>query len=354
MKNILLLISALLFIACNNDSETLVYIGSYTSVENPGIYVYSFNEKTGKLTRKQEISNVENPSYLALSDNNKYLYSVSERSEEPQVNKYKVNGDSLEYLNFTPNHGADPCYIAVSKNNNYVVTANYTGGSLSFISNTLQETKVWDFNDSVSKSHIHCTVFSPDNKYLFVTDLGKDRIYRFNVHSNSIDYNDSVYFDLEKGSGPRHLVFHPSNKYVYVINELSGKVTGFNYFDGILSPFQYVASDSTSGTNNKGSGDIHISPDGKFLYSSNRLVADGISIFSIDNESGLLTKIAYQDTGAHPRNFAISSDGRFLLVASRDNNEIGVFERNMENGLLKSTGMKEQISKPVCIIFQKK
>lgn len=353
MKKLFIIILILATASCSNNNITM-FVGSYSAANEPGIYVYSFNTKTGKLVKKSEVSNILNPSFLAISNDNKNVYAVSETSENASVQMFEFTNDGLKYLSSSLVNGADPCYINVNEHNNFIITANYSGGNLTVVpveNQTLNAAEVWDFNDSV-KSHMHCAVFSPDNKYLFASDLGKDRIYRFSVEYNGLNYNDSVYFELEKGSGPRHITFHPNGKYVYVINELSGKVTAFNYSDGILTPFQYIASDSTSGTGNKGSADIRISPDGKFLYSSNRLKADGISIFSIEPKNGVLNKTAYQDTGAHPRNFIISPDGNFLLVASKDGNDIEVFKRDFKTGLLKTTGITEKINKPVCLIFE--
>jgi 6-phosphogluconolactonase (cycloisomerase 2 family) len=159
---------------------------------------------------------------------------------------------------------------------------------------------------------------------------------------------------LETGSGPRHLAFHPNGRFLYSINELSGSVTAFEQKEGILSAIQYIASDTTPGISGKGSADIHLTPDGRFLYSSNRLKADGIAIFSVHSEDGRLTKIAYQETGIHPRNFIISPNGKFLLCANRDSNNVQIFEINRESGLLQATGKEIFLDKPVCLKWIKK
>jgi 6-phosphogluconolactonase (cycloisomerase 2 family) len=201
-------------------------------------------------------------------------------------------------------------------------------------------------------SHIHTVAFSHDENWLWATDLGKDKIYKFNIHatSDTILVRDTECTSvLEAGSGPRHLVLHPNGKWVYSINELKGTITVFKQDNGKLSAIQYIASDTTPGIGGKGSADIHLSPDCRFLYSSNRLKNDGIAIFSVNPDDGLLTKVAYQETGIHPRNFIISPNNKFLLCANRDSNSVQIFSRDEKTGLLTNTGKEILIGSPVCL-----
>lgn len=198
--------------------------------------------------------------------------------------------------------------------------------------------------------------FTPDGKYLLADDLGTDRIHLFPVNEAATEgdthslLNESQQTDIkvEAGSGPRHLCFHPNQQFAYLMNEISGKVTVFSYDKGKFDAIQYIEADTV---NAQGSADIHISPDGKFLYASNRLKADGLAIFAVDPEKGTLTKAGYQLTGIHPRNFIISRNGRYLLVACRDSHFIQVFERDKETGLLKDTGKTIKTHQPVCLKF---
>ena len=153
---------------------------------------------------------------------------------------------------------------------------------------------------------------------------------------------------MKAGSGPRHLTFSPNGHYAYLINELSGTVIAFEYKDGDLKEMQTIAADTV---NAQGSADIHISPDGKFLYASNRLKADGIAIFNIHPDNGMLSKAGYQLTGIHPRNFIITPNGKYLLVACRDSNVIQVYERDADTGLLTDVQQDIKVDKPVCIRF---
>ena len=200
-----------------------------------------------------------------------------------------------------------------------------------------------------SQPHLHCVEFTPDGKFLVANDLGTDKIHVFPLDSDGKP-DEKAGFDvnLEAASGPRHICFSKDGRFAYLINEISGKVTALSYDGKTLTPIQHIESDTV---NAQGSADIHLSPDGKFLYASNRLKADGIAIFSVDGETGLLTKAGYQLTGIHPRNFVLTPDGRYLLVACRDSNLVQIFERNEKTGLLVDTGKRIETSKPVCLKF---
>lgn len=248
-----------------------------------------------------------------------------------------------------------------------MITANYSGGSISVFpidkdGSLLPASTVVKFKGSGAdkerqeKPHLHCVRITPDGKYLFADDLGTDQIHKFIIHPNAKPDNEEILlkegnpasYKVEAGSGPRHLTFAPNGHYAYLINELSGTVIAFEYNDGNLKEIQTIAAD-TAGA--KGSGDIHISPDGKFLYASNRLKADGIAIFSIHPENGMLTKAGYQLTGIHPRNFIITPNGKYLLVACRDSNMIQVYKRDADTGLLTDIHQNIKVDKPVCVKF---
>ena len=198
-------------------------------------------------------------------------------------------------------------------------------------------------------AHLHYVYFSPEGKWLMADDLGSDCIRMFPLAPQTalgIDTTAAREVKLAAGSGPRHAVFDHKGQHLYVINELKGDVVVWEYADGALKQTQSIQADSVGA---RGSADIHMSPDGQFLYASNRLQADGIAIFRVDAASGQLTHIGYQNTAAHPRNFAITPNGKFLLVACRDADCIEIYERNADTGLLTDTGKRIEMPRPVVV-----
>lgn len=331
------------------------------------MYSFRFDEETGTATALSE-AEVENPSYLVPSADGKFVYAVSEfNNEQAAANAFAFDKEkgTFKLLNSQKTGGEDPCYIITNGKN--VITANYSGGSISVFpiakdGSLLPASDIIKFEgagadkERQEKSHLHCVRITPDGKYLFADNLGTDQIHKFIIHPEADAENKKRFlkegspaaFTVEAGSGPRHLTFAPNGNYAYLINELSGTVIAFEYKDGNLKEIQTIAADTVGA---KGSGDIHISPDGKFLYASNRLKADGIAIFRIDSENGKLTKTGYQLTGIHPRNFIITPNGKYLLVACRDSNAIQVYERDADTGLLTDIQKDIKVDKPVCLKF---
>lgn len=350
-----------------NKGELTMLVGTYTSGTSKGIYTYRFNEESGTAVPISE-TEIGNPSYLTPSADGKMVYAVSEFGDKrAAVNAFafdRTNG-TLRLLNSQPTNGEDPCYLLTNGHN--IVTANYSGGSISVLpiakdGSLLPASGVLQFKGSgidkerQEKAHLHCVSITPDGKYLLANDLGTDQIYKYIIHPNAgadsqepfLTQGNPTSFQVAPGSGPRHLTFSSDGKFAYLITELAGTVIAFAYKDGDLKEIQTIAADTVGA---KGSADIHISPDGKFLYASNRLQADGIAIFQINQTNGLLTKAGYQLTGIHPRNFIITPNGKYLLAACRDSNVIQVYERNADTGVLTDIQKDIKLDKPVCLKF---
>lgn len=349
--------------------DLYLLVGTYTAeVGSRGIYLYRFNSESG-LTDSVSMAVVDNPSYLTLSPDEKRIYAVSEMSEEESaVHAFSFDKESgvLTAINSEPTHGGSPCYITIDNQGKNIHTANYGGGSITSFQvkddgSLMPATSVISFEGSGADSirqeapHLHCVDYSPDGHYLFASDLGSDRLYRFPVRDTPFAGQPAIHQSSRKefitpaGTGPRHFTFHPQEeRYLYLLGELSGEVIVYDYEHGELKQKQVIAADTVGAS---GSADIHISPDGRFLYASNRLQADGIAIFSIDPEEGRLTRVGYQPTAKHPRNFVITPDGRYLLVAGRDENRIQVFTLDKASGLLTDTRQDIHLSKPVCLKF---
>ena len=361
----------LIFITFAQDNKLIMYIGTYTEGGNSkGIYTYHFNQENG-IFELLSSATAANPSFVTLSPDGKHLYAVSEYNDGRQgAYSFDVSEDKVQLSHpvflptapkeYLPRAGADPCHIV--SDGKYVITANYTGGDISVFSldaaGRLQtEVQHISFVGKTPErvAHIHCIIPTPDKKYILATDLGNNRVYRFHynnkTHKNSeVLTAQRVAYEVSDGQGPRHLTFSKDGRFAYLINELGGECVVLSYRKGKLKEVQRIMADEGGG---RGSADIHISPDGRFLYTSHRLKKDGIAIFAIDPEKGTLTKIGYQLTGIHPRNFGITPNGKYLLVACRDDNKIQVFQRDEETGELTETPEEIEIDKPTCIVFGK-
>ena len=362
-------IGALMLCACTSmkQKETMekmyLMVGSYATLEEEGIKVYAWDGEKGEAAYVSGLKGISNPSYQVVSADGKRVYSVGEDdglTSTAHALSFDKSQGRLTLMNTQLTQGGAPCYINLSPHEDYVVTANYMGGSISVLplemSGRLGENvSTFAFEgegvlkERQSQPHLHCVEFTPDGKFLLANDLGTDKIHVFPLAADGkLDEKATFDVELEAGSGPRHLCFSKDGRFSYLINELSGKVTALSYKGKTLTPIQYIEADTL---NAQGSADIHLSPDGKFLYASNRLKADGIAIFSVHQETGMLTKVGYQLTGIHPRNFIITPDGRFLLVACRDRNLVQIFRRDEKTGLLVDTGKTIETSKPVCLKF---
>lgn len=358
--------------AAHAQSKDHVYllIGGYTKpVEDKGIAVYDFNIKTGDLQFRSVTGGVENPSYLAISKNGKNVYAVSEKGGGSGIIiAYQFNHKTgkLSQLNQASAGGEGPCYVSTDDAGTHVFTANYGDGSLAAVrlnkNGSLDPASVQSIKhtgSSINKEnqsgpHVHSTVLSPDNRYLLSADLGTDRIYmyRFDAKAGTpLKEAKTAYTSTTPGSGPRHICFHPNGKYVYSVNELSGSVDAFDYEGGMLTPKQSITMLPDGFTGIIEAADIHISPDGKFLYASNREILNEILIYAINAEGKLSYTGRQSELIAVPRNFVIDPSGKFLLVANLKTNEVIVFLRNEKTGLLTPSGKKISIPSPSCLKF---
>lgn len=373
MHGLLLTAGAMIFPLLLNaqtptDYDQYLLIGTYTKKQSEGIYIYAFNSQTGAVKPVSITKGVDNPSFLAIAPDKKHVYSVNEVGVERtgSVSAFAFDNATgqLQFLNKQPSGGEGPCYINTDSAGTHVLVGNYAGGSLSVLPvqadgkvgaplQTVQHTGSSVDKNRQEKPHVHCVEFSRDNQYLYVPDLGIDKvgIYKYDPDSPLLlqEANPS-YAPLPPGSGPRHITFHTNGKWAYLIHELDGKVTVFKYDAGKLTPIQTI---STLPANYKGKisgADIHISPDGKFLYASNRYDLNNIVYYSIDQRSGKLVWKGQQSAGGKaPRNFMIDPSGNFLLVANQDSDNIVLFKRNPTTGAIKPTGEQIKISMPVCL-----
>ncbi len=367
MKIPLLIIVLLSSIFCTAQDFYLI-AGTYTNEGSKGIYVYRFNAQTGKASWVSNTDSVSNPSFVIVSGNENYLYAVNETNGtnpgRVSAFSFNKNNGSVKLLNSELTGGDDPCHLALSNDNKWLVVANYTGGSVSVFpvkNDGTVEPYTQLIKDSGSginkerqeKAHVHEAIFSPDYKYVLTPDLGIDKviIYKFNPSlKQPLTPSDSSYIQTPAGSGPRHITFHPRKKFAYLINELTGNVIAYSYRQDRFTELQQIVTHPEDFNGAPGSAEIVVSPDGKNLYVSNRGEENTITIFSIDPLTGKLSLKGYQSTlGKAPRNFIIDPTGNYLLVANQDSDNIVIFKINKQTGLLKQTGEEIHLSRPVCL-----
>ncbi|KAB1158216.1 lactonase family protein [Flavobacterium luteum] len=348
------------------DKNINLIIGTYTnSCESKGIYVYDFNTKTADLKLKSTSENAINPSYLTVSNDAKFIYTVNENGGKSMVSVYSFDSEFglLQLLNQHDSEGADPCYIINDSKN--VTVANYSGGSISVfgkgsdggISQVKQviQHKGKSINAQRQESaHVHMVQFTPDKKFVLANDLGTDKIYIYKYNQNSknkiLEIKDSV--AVKAGSGPRHLTFSNDGKFVYLLQELNGGLTVFSYKKGMLKMIQEASVVVPDFKGQIGAADIHVSPNGKFLYATNRGSANTISCFKIQKNGQLKLAETIPTEGIGPRNFVIDPTGKFLLVANQYSNNVVIFSINATTGKLFNTGKKIDLCAPVCLVFK--
>ena len=365
----IIILSLISFISfCASAQKFYLFVGTYTNKGSKGIYVYRFNAANGSAELVSNTDSAANPSYLAVAPDEKYVYAVNETHGENGGNvsayAFDKNTGKLNFINQQSTGGNDPCYVTVSRNNKWVIAANYSGGSAAaFAANAdgslnprsqlLQDSGNGANAQRQEKAHVHSTVFSPAQDYLFTPDLGIDKvmIYTFNPALQKPLTPAAVpYVSVAAGNGPRHFTFHPNQKFAYLIQEMSGTVGVYKYNNGKLTLLQSIATHPADFKGDIGSADIHVSPDGKFLYASNRGDENTITIFSINPATGRLTLKGYQSVlGKTPRNFIIDPTGNYLLAANQDTDNIVIFKRNKQTGLLTATGKQIEVSMPVCL-----
>lgn len=337
-------------------------IGTYTAnTSSEGIYSLHLDFKNSIFEAKLQSADIANPSYLAISKNKKQVFSVSELGENSSLSSFwfdKKTG-ALKLINKVDGVGADPCYVALSKK--HVFTANYSGGNIDVIERNsngsmagivqnIQHVDRKSRSDKSAQAHVHQTVFSKCDKYLLVNDLGLDKLISY-AYDGSGSENILTPFDtlsFKVGSGPRHLTFSKNGKYIYLLHELDGAVSIIRFENGKLNLIGETTV-ARKANISIGAADIHISPDGKFLYATNRGSANDITCFAIEMDAKLRFVEQISVEGVSPRNFSISKDGRYLLVANQRSSQIVIFKRDKKSGKLIDTNIRVDVGAPACI-----
>ncbi|MDD4971204.1 MAG: lactonase family protein [Paludibacter sp.] len=361
---VVILVSMLLVPIFAQKNNYRLLIGTYTNAgKSQGIYAYDIDMHNGVFTQKSVTTGVTNPSYLAITPDKKFVYSVCESTNGSAANAFTFNEKTakLTFINTSLTKSNGPCYISTTEK--HVFTANYGGGSLSVFGRNADGslTDVLQLIQHAGKSinserqgepHVHQVIVSPDQKYILVNDLGTDKItvYKYNPASKTeiLEAYDTLTAKL--GSGPRHSAFNKAGDKLYLLHEIDGTVSVMGMKEGKLSLIQ----ETTVVKNDKvviRAADIHFSPDEKFLYATNRGTANDITCFSVGEDGKLTFKQQLSTGGDGPRNFAVSPDGQYVFVGHQQTDNIVIFKRNIKTGFLTNTGKQIQVGSPVCLLF---
>ncbi len=336
-------------------------IGTYTEASHQGIgqgvCLADFNKETGAVTLTASYSGIPNPSYLALGEGR--IYAASELKPKGQIAALSLSGESIEELWRTDAGGAATCHISLSPDNRTVAAANYVSGTAKLLSaadgTTLED---WAYQGSgpnekrQERPHAHQAIFSPGGHWLLVTDLGSDKIW---LHATGTDKSTGApgqAISLPSGSGPRHSLFHPELPVLYTVAELNGQVywgqwdeeSGRCEWQGDVS-IQPAGSDVPPH-----SSAIKLHPTLPLLYAADRATGQ-IAVFTIDAKGGLSLSDHIAVTGAGPRDFALSLDGAWLIIACQGSNEILSIPLDAETGLPKDEATRSDFGSPVCLVF---
>ncbi len=355
----------------------LLWLGSYCNTDEEGIRVYRLNQHTGEYSYLAGYTGLANPSFIYLARDGRHFYAVGEEDDPKRstANAFLLDVDKPEIkkLNSQCNNAGAACNVILSPDERSLFTSSYGSGCITEFpvrrDGSLGKDFVLKFSghsinpERQDHPYIHAVNFTPDSRYLLANDLGMDQIHVFKMRdraasdslpvlSNGIrpakPVEETYHVSVDGGAGPRHLAWSPNLVNAYLLSELSGQLFVLKFENEQLSVIQTVQADSLDAG---GSADVHVSPDCKFVYASHRLQGDGISIWKVNQADGTLTKAGFQPTGIHPRNFNITPNGELLLCACRDSNQVQIFRRDKETGLLTDTGRTIEMSKPTCVQF---
>lgn len=351
------------------QTREYLYVGTFSVRGSEGVYVFSFDRLNGRFDQIGTVHSLNDPTFLEISPDKKYLYTANRQSvdtskDKGSVTSYLINSKTglLSEINRSSSYGNSPCHINVSPDGRWLFASHYKDGSLTILSTDMAG-KITGLADSVihrgssinklrqEMSHAHSTNFIPGTDYFVTADLGTDKLWINKWNDGKINRTSNMTIESVPGSGPRHFDFYKGKQWIYVAEELSSTVSVFdiNLKEASAKPVQRISTIPDTFKQTNTAADIHLSPDQKFLYVSNR-GHNSIAIFKINGQSGKITFVGYQSSlGNTPRNFYIHKQGEFVLIANQDSDNIIFFKRDKETGLLIETEQKLQVPSPVCL-----
>lgn len=352
----------------------LVYVGTYTTkTASKGIYAFRYDASSGKLTPIGVAAETQDPSWVAIHPNGKFLYAVNEAGKNSMISAFSLDARSgkLRLLNQLPALGEDPCYLSFDRTGKYVFVANYTSGNVVVFpigsdgklgpatANVRDDGKLGPNRERQEGPHAHWIEASAGNRYAYVSDLGLDKVlvYKFDAPTGKLanpgaNQSDAFSATLQPGSGPRHVAFSRNGNFMYVLSELQSTVTVFaNDAREKYRSVQTIPALPKDFSGRNDAAEIAIHPSGKFLYTSNR-GHESIALFRIDPGTGKLTTAGdFSIQGKEPRHFAIDPSGHFLLAEDQLSDKIVTFRIDQKTGALTPTGDSLEVPSPVCLVF---
>jgi len=378
LQRFIALFLPLITLACSTTStseRTLFYVGSSDGSLEQSIFLCELDYSSGQVAILDSFPGSKASSYLALSPDEEFLYAIDGTLADPEKNHTSAAsfqvippGNELEFMNRQSSEGRGPCHISCHPDGSHIFIANYSEGSIAAYplekdgsiapaSNVIQHTGSGPDTKRQTKAYAHHIVPDPSGNFVLATDLGADKvfIYKFDKESGSLTPNpEQEFFKTEPGAGPRHLAFHPEKPYLFIVHELNGTLTSCNYNQktGRIEEINTISNLPADFTGNNHPAAVRVHPDGKYVYASNRVGHNSISVFEI-KDSGTVERIQVMDNvPAHPRDFNIDPLGKFLLVAGQRGDAIEIFQINADTGMLIRTGQKVQMKAPACILFK--
>ncbi|MEH7224075.1 lactonase family protein [Bacillus sp. JJ1566] len=345
-------------------SKFIGYVGTYTKGDSKGIYSFTLDTDGKKIEDVKLVAELENPTYVTVSQDNRFLYSVVKDGESGGVAAYSIEGQTgeLKPLNTDVAEGASPCHVSVNKANNQVVTGNYHKGTIELYS-VNSETGSIESSLSVvahegkgpherqEKPHTHFSGFTPDEKYVVAIDLGIDKLITYKVEDGALKEVSSL--SVRPGSGPRHIAFHPNGKHAYIMTEISNEVVALSYdsSNGSFTELQTISTIPEDFTENSQGSAIHISKDGKFVYGGNR-GHNSIAVFQVNEATGELTLVEMVSSeGDWPRDFVFDPTEKFIVGSNQESSNLVLYARDEQSGKLSLIDSDITVPYPVCVKF---
>lgn len=349
--------------------DELVIIGSMTdSPDEIGLTTFRLNGTTGELTPLSTATGMQSPGWLALDCSGTRLFAAGCVWNAGRVGAWEVDPatGALKLRSLVSSGGGETCHVALDADERFVACANYADGTAAVLpvleDGGLGEPVALVRHQGSSAnaqrqeaSHPHSVTFTPDGGHLLVADLGTDKlmVYAFDPETGALTPAPQPWFTDHPGAGPRHLAFHPEGRFAYLANELDSTVTALAWDAdaAVFTELQTLPMLPADFTGQSTAADIHVTPDGRFVYASNR-GHDSLAIYAVDPATGLLTATGHQLTGGRtPRGFGLDPSGRWVVVANQDTDNVVVFSLDPDTGALTPTGCEMPVKRPCCVAF---